>query len=272
MMDFLPTLSPELLPALFLRPFLTGLCFALLLPLLGCYLRLRDEWLAAFAYAHVAAAGALLAMALEMPLVLGGAALAVLAALGKRFFASRLSGGTAYALLMLLGWGGAVLLTANLPMAERLGHALFDGQLYFADADQLALAAGCLAVAPFLLARLSRRLLLAQIYPAFFQARRLPAWPVHLGFDLLAVAILAVATMSLGVMGAFALVFVPPWAAFARAGSWRRGLGLALALGVGGYVAAFFLALRLDQPFGPVLALVLVLAGTAAQPPRRHCA
>ena len=45
---------------LFLMPFLTGLGLALLLPVLGCFLRLRDEWLAALAYAHVAAAGALL--------------------------------------------------------------------------------------------------------------------------------------------------------------------------------------------------------------------
>ena len=42
---------------LFLLPFLTGLCLALILPALGCFLRLRDEWLAALAYAHVAAAG-----------------------------------------------------------------------------------------------------------------------------------------------------------------------------------------------------------------------
>ena len=46
---------------LFLIPFLTGLGLAILLPLLGCYLRLRDEWLAALAYSHVSAAGALLA-------------------------------------------------------------------------------------------------------------------------------------------------------------------------------------------------------------------
>ncbi|KAB2921217.1 MAG: ABC transporter, partial [Dechloromonas sp.] len=46
---------------LFLVPFLTGLLLAVVLPLLGCYLRLRDEWLAALAYAHVTAAGALAA-------------------------------------------------------------------------------------------------------------------------------------------------------------------------------------------------------------------
>lgn len=262
----------DVLSPIFLQPFLIGLCFALLLPLFGCYLRLRDEWLAAFAYAHVAAAGALCAMALELPLVLGGAGMAVLAALVKRLVASRLAGGTAYALLLLVGWAAAVLLTSNLPMAERLGHALFDGQLYFADAVQLIIAAVCLVAALPLLAVLSRHLLLAQIYPAFFTARKLPVWRVHLGFDLLAVAVLAIATMSLGVMGAFALVFVPPWVVFARAANWRRGLFLSALLGVGGYVLAFLLALHLDQPFGPVLAVVLVALGIVALPNRRHCA
>ena len=34
---------------IFLIPFLTGLGFAILLPVLGCYMPLRDEWLAALA-------------------------------------------------------------------------------------------------------------------------------------------------------------------------------------------------------------------------------
>ena len=34
-----------------------------------------------------------------------------------------------------------VLIAANQPLAERLGHALFDGQLYFSGGAQLALVA-----------------------------------------------------------------------------------------------------------------------------------
>ena len=56
---------------IFLIPFLTGLGFAILLPVLGSYLRLRDEWLAALAYSHVAAAGALLALVAGFAPVLG---------------------------------------------------------------------------------------------------------------------------------------------------------------------------------------------------------
>ena len=73
---------------LFLIPFLTGLGLAVLLPLLGCYLRLRDEWLAALAYSHVAAAGALLALVGGLPPALGGIAAAGLAGTGKRLFAA----------------------------------------------------------------------------------------------------------------------------------------------------------------------------------------
>jgi zinc transport system permease protein len=103
--------------------------------------------------------------------------------------------------------------------------------------------------------------LLARVYPDIFRLRGLPVWPVEVGFDLLAAVGLALATMSIGVMGAFALIFVPPWLAFRRAANWRAGLGWALGIGVLAYVSAFILALALDQPFGPVLALLLVLAG-----------
>ena len=67
--------------------------------------------------------------------------------------------------------------------------------------------------------------------------------------------------MVMGVMGGFALVFVPTWIAFRCARSWRRRLVLAALIGLGGYVAAFLLALGLDQPFGPALALLLILVG-----------
>lgn len=244
---------------IFLIPFLTGLGLAVLLPVLGCYLRLRDEWLAALAYAHVAAAGALLALVTGVPPALGGVAAAGLAGAGKRLFARRLSGGASFALLLLGGWAVAVLLSANQPMAERLGHALFDGQLYFADNEQLWLLAGAVPLALFILHRLSQHLMLAHVYPDFFRIRGLRSWPTQSGFDLLAALCLALATMSLGVMGAFALIYIPPWLAFRRARNWRYGVLLALLIGVVAYATSFLLALGLDQPFGPVLALCLIV-------------
>lgn len=246
---------------LFLVPFLTGLLLAIVLPLLGCYLRLRDEWLAALAYAHVAAAGALAALIAGLPPVAGGMLAAGLAGAGKRFAAARLSGGASYALLMLGGWSVAVLLAANQPLAERLAQALFDGQLYFADGHQLVLVAGGALSALLILRVLSGRLLLARLYPDLFRLRGLSQWPVQLGFDLLAALFLALATMSLGVMAAFSLLFVPPWLAFRRGRNWRHGLFWAAGGGVLAYTGAFALALFFDQPFGPVLALLLVVLG-----------
>ncbi len=246
---------------LFLTPFATGLLLAVLLPVLGCYLRLRDEWLAALAYSHLAAGGALLALIAGLPPAAGGIGAAALAGAGKRVFSVRLSGGASHALLLLGGWSVAVLVAANHPLAERLGHALFDGQLYFADASLLALVAAGSVSALLALWRLSRHLLLAHLYPDFFRIRGLAAWPTQLGFDLLAALGLALATMSMGVMGAFALVFIPPWLAFRRGVSWQSGLRCALAIGLVAYLASFALALFFDQPFGPVLALLLVIVG-----------
>jgi zinc transport system permease protein len=54
---------------LFRVPFATGLLLAAILPLIGMYLRLRNEWLAALAFAQMASAGALVAMVLDGPML-----------------------------------------------------------------------------------------------------------------------------------------------------------------------------------------------------------
>lgn len=256
---------------LFALPFLSGLCFAVLLPLLGCYLRLRGEWLAALAYAHVAAGGALVALALAVPLSLGGLLAALGAALLKRALRHRLAQGTAYALLLLLGWALSILLTANLPMAERLGHALFDGQLYFTGWPHLLLSASGLAGGLLALRMLSRHLLLAHVFPQLSRARGCGGRHDFV-FDLLAAFLLALTTMVLGVMGAFALTFVPAWLAFSHGKHWRGALWQALLLSVCAYILAFGLALWLDQPFGPLLTVSLLLLGAAMLLLRPDCA
>mgnify|MGYP001306904712 CR=1 FL=1 len=260
-----------MMDTLFLLPFISGLCFALLLPLLGCYLRLRNEWLAALAYSNVSASGALGALALGVPLSLGGLLAAISAAGLKRSLRGRLAQGTAYGLLLLLGWAGSILLTANLPMAERLGHALFDGQLYFTGLPYLLLALVTLVGGGIALRLLSRHLLLAHVFPQLAIARGCGGRH-DFAFDLLVAVVLALATMVLGVMAAFALTLIPAWAAFAGARHWRSNLRWALAIGLGAYLAAFVLALWLDQPFGPVLAVTLVVLGGILVLPRRDCA
>jgi zinc transport system permease protein len=247
---------------LFRLPFLAGLLLAVLLPVLGMYLRLRNEWLAALGLAQIASAGALVAAAFGGPVLAGGVGASLAAAALKGRFER--AGESGYAIMLVLGWGVSVLLSANLPVAERVGHALFDGQLYLIGGEHLAAAAVLLAVALVVLRRLSRPLLLLRFFPEFFRARNLPQRRYGLVFDLLVAASLAAATVSVGVIAAFGLVFVPPWVAFRRAGNWRQGLLWASGFALVSYVTAFALALTLDQPFGPVCAITLIAAALAS--------
>ena len=74
---------------------------------------------------------------------------------------------------------------------------------------------------------------------------------------------MAIGAGTIGLMGAFALAFVPPWAAFRIARSWRHCMWISSGIGIVAYIVAFVLALSFDQPFGPVLVAVLV-ASTGA--------
>lgn len=245
-----------LLDPMFRVPLATGLLAALVLPLLGALLRLREEWLAALGLAHVAAACHLLGIALAAPVLVAGAGGAVLAVALKQGLRREGNGG--YALMMLAGWGALYLLAANSAAGESFSHALSDGQLYFATGEHLlALALGA-ALVLALLPWWSRRLLRARFFPAEESANRLPAWRWHLSFDLAVALLLALATATVGLMGAFALVFLPPWLAFRLARDWRQALVWSAGIGVVAYLAAFVLALTADQPFAPVLVAVLL--------------
>ncbi|HKL77355.1 MAG TPA: metal ABC transporter permease [Gammaproteobacteria bacterium] len=245
---------------LFRLPLAAGLLVAVTLPLLGNLLRLRDEWLAALGLAHVSAGGALAGMGAGLPTVVGGPLAAGVAAAFKTFAAAR--GNTAYAVMILLGWSATLVLAANTALGESLAHAMVDGQLYFAGWPELAgLALFALATAAALPA-LSRRLIRSRFFPEYDRANRLPAWRWHLGFDLLVAAGMALGTATVGLMGAFALAFLPAWAAFRPAAGWRSGWLWSAGLGVAGYLVAFAAAMAWDQPFGPVLVgTLLLLAG-----------
>jgi zinc transport system permease protein len=95
------------------------------------------------------------------------------------------------------------------------------------------------------------------MFPDFFRASGLSARRFHLIFDLLIAAGLALATASVGVMGAFGLVFVPSMIAYRIGPSWRCALWMATGISLLAYAAAFALAFSIDQPFGPILVFVL---------------
>ncbi|MCL2591199.1 MAG: metal ABC transporter permease [Betaproteobacteria bacterium] len=245
---------------LFWRPALTGALLAVLLPLLGLTLRLRHEYWAALAYGQLGAAGALGALALGVPPLLGGLTVSLAAAGAKHPLEKRLLTTGLFPLLFVLGWSVCQLLTANLPSVERPGAALFEGQLYFSGVEMLFGTVLALIIGGVFLWCKGNDLLLAYLYPAHFQAQGHPAWVVRTGFDLLVAAVLALAVMSLGVMGAFALIFIPPWLACAFSPRWRVALVAASILSFLAYTLAFALALIHDQPFGSMLALVLCVS------------
>ncbi|TXF13798.1 metal ABC transporter permease [Pelomicrobium methylotrophicum] len=236
---------------LFQLPFATGFAYALCLPALGMYLQLREEWIAALALAQVSAFGALAAAALNASVMMGAAAATLAAAAAKGHLARR--GATGWILLLLFGWSGALLLAANLPLAEPLGRALLDGQLYFTGAVHLGVGVAAAAVAFGALAKLSRPLLLERLLPGFLEASGAPVRRLRLAFDLLAAVVIALATASIGVMATFALLYTPSVMAYRFAPNWRTGLFGAVLSGAALYVVGFSLALALDQPFGPVL-------------------
>lgn len=252
---------------LFHTPFLVGLIVSVLLPLLGNLLRLRDEWLAALGFAYLAGATGLAGLAFSVPTVLGAPLGALAGAAVKAF--SRFRGNTVYAMMVLVGWCMTMLVAANMPLGDVLGHALIDGQLYFAGTIHLATAAALGLVALAALPLITGPLIRACLVPRNDPANRLPAWRWHLSFDGLVALAMAVGAGTLGLMGAFALAFVPPLIAFRIAPDWRRCQRLGVAVGAGAYIVAFAAALVLDQPFGPTLVAVLAVAATAALLVRR---
>ncbi len=241
---------------LFRVPLLLGLTLAMLLPVLGVFLRVRDEWLGALGYTHVAAAGALASGLLHWPVLACALGAAAIAALLKG--AVRRPGNDLYAAMTIAGWALALLLAANSEHGEVLGETLLRGQLYFATAPQLWIALGIAAATLAALGWLSPRLLRQRFFPDHYRANRQPAWPHEAAFAGLVIGTLVVATGAVGAMAAFALVFVPPWIAFGVCRSWRQALIVAPLCGAVAYLVALAAALGLDQPAGPVIVVALI--------------
>jgi zinc transport system permease protein len=252
------TASALLTDPLWRLPFMTGLGLALVLPVVGALLMLRDEWLAALGLAHLAAASALLGVLIGVPPVLGGPLGAIAGGVVKTWRDGQ--GNSSYALMLLSGWAALYLLAANSRHGPSLGQALIDGQLYFAGALELSAVLVLVVTVIAALRWLMPLLLRARLFPDDDRANHRPAWRWRLGFDLLTALAMATGAATLGLMGTFALAFVPAWVAFRYASGWIWTLVLSAALGVVTYLLAFAAALVLDQPFGPMLVALLVLA------------
>jgi len=175
-----------------------------------------------------------------------------------------------YAVLILLGWSTTLIAAANMTHGTDLARALVEGQLYFTGRSHLLGLLGACAVTAALLPRLSRMLLLGRLFPWHYLANRV-RHPWHeVVFDLLLAACLTLAAMTVGVMAAFGLVFVPAWVAFSLAGSWRGTLVWSAGLGVLAYGTSYVAALVFDQPYAPVLVAVLLLVAVVRFLSPRH--
>jgi zinc transport system permease protein len=246
---------------LFLAPFVNGLLLSVVLALLGPYSRMRGEWLASLGVAQAAGAGLLFGAFLDGAETIGALAAAAVAAVAKALLGRR-SGNDAYAVMLLVGWSTALLLAANTARGEDLSHALLEGQLYFTGMAQLRNIAVLLGIVVVMVTVLSRRLLLGCLLPDRVIGDRRPAAQYDLAFDVLVAISLALAATIVGVVAAFALVFIPAWVAFRVAGNWRSTLTWSLVLGTTAYAVAFALAIIFDQPYGPVLVAALLVVGS----------
>jgi zinc transport system permease protein len=246
---------------LFLMPFVNGLLLSVVLALLGPYSRMRGEWLASLGVAQAAGAGLLLGASLGAATI-GALAAAAVAAVAKTVLGRR-SGNDSYAVMLLVGWSTALLLAANIARGEDLSHALLEGQLYFTGTSQLWSIAALLTIVVVTMTVLSRRLLLGCLLPDRIVGDSRPAARYDLAFDILVAISLALAATVVGVMAAFALVFIPAWVAFRVAGNWRSTVTWSLVLGTAAYAGSFALAIIFDQPYGPVLVAALLVVGSS---------
>ncbi|WP_217125439.1 metal ABC transporter permease [Hydrogenophilus thiooxidans] len=247
-----------LLSSPFLWPFVAGLPFAVVLPLLGNLLRLRGEWLAALGVAYLSSAAALLGAGFGIAPAVAATTGATVAAVVKQ--RDGFSRNSAYGVMILAGWSLMMLVAANTALGHALAQSLVDGQIYFASPTEAAAALVITGVALLLLPYFTRRRMRAHFFPAYDAANGLPRWRWYLGFDWVAAVTTAVAITILGVMAAFALLFLPALTVFPLAKRWRTANVAAALLGVASYLVAFFVALSADQPFGPLFVGVLLFA------------
>lgn len=252
---------------MFRLPLLTGLLLAVALPLLGAGLRLREQWLSSLGIAQVAAAGGVAGALLHLPIIAGALIGALLAGVARAVVATTRN--EHYALMLLAGWAGVMLLAMAGHDAHMTALHLLNGQLYFSSPSQLGAAVLLLALVLATGPRLARRLLQARLFPDHFRANRQPTWPHELGFEALVVAAVVLGIGTLGVMATFAMFFLPPWIAFRLARGWLPALALSVGLGSSACLGGFLLALALDLPFGPTLVALLVALAPLRLLPRR---
>jgi len=242
---------------IFRMPFMTGLFLSVSLSLVGAWLRMRNEWLAALGLSHIAAAGGIAAAALHVPPLAGAFAAAGLSSLFR--VAMPRVGNSHYGMMILIGWAGTLIIGSYMDHGFVVAETLMRGQLYFTYLPHFVSAFVLLSAMLACASWLSKKLLTARFFPDFHKANREPTWTYLAAFHLLVTAATVLGTISMGAFPAFAMLFLPSWIAFVLVDGWNRSLWISVLIGLVAYISAFIMAMVLDLPFGPVLTGVLVL-------------
>jgi zinc/manganese transport system permease protein len=191
---------------LFRGSFFTGLSLAIVLPIVGCYLRMREQWLAALGLSQIAAAGGVAGTMIGIPPLFSATIFAGIVLLIKGLY-TRI-GNSHYALMIVLGWALTILLGANSHHhGELVGDALLKGQLYFTTNLHLLGAITLLIVSLLAFPFLNRRLLIDRFFPDYFSANLMPAWHHGVVFGLVTLFTIVLGTIALGAFPAFAHAF-----------------------------------------------------------------
>lgn len=251
----------SLLDDFLLRAALAGVGVALAAGPLGCFVVWRRMAYFGDATAHAALLGVTLALATDLPVVLGVAVTALAMALTVAAFAGR-----SYAADTLLGVASHGALAAGLVALSFLQGVRVDLMGYLFG-DILAVTRGDLAViwigAALVVALVAwrwRRLLLATLNEDLAAASGVDSARERLILTLALALLVAVALKVVGVLLVTAMLIVPAAAARGLARTPEAMAVGAVAVGALASVAGLAASWRLDTPAGPSIVVVAVLA------------
>lgn len=257
----------SLLSDFLVRAGLAGLGVALAAGPLGCFVVWRRMAYFGDATAHAALLGVTLALAADLPIVLGVTA----AALAMALTVASATGRT-YAMDTMLGVASHGALAVGLVSLSFLSGLRVDlmgylfGDILAVTRGDLAVIWGGAAIVLALLAWRWQRLILATLNADLAAASGIDADRERLILTLALAVLVAVALKVVGVLLITAMLIVPAAAARALARTPEGMAGAAVLIAGGAALAGLWGSVRLDTPTGPsiVVAAVLALVATNA--------
>jgi ABC-type Mn2+/Zn2+ transport system permease subunit len=232
---------------------------------LGCFVLVRRLAFLGESIAHTVVLGAALALALGVPLGLGGVAVGVATAglTGAVSADHRFSADTATGILLPTLFAAGVALLALTGAGGRLDDVLFGSILGVSDADLLL--AAIVGAASVLVMRFSGKELVMVAFDR--AAARALGLRVALLDGVLLVLVAGAVVVGLRAVGSIllaGLLLGPPVAARLMCRTFWPMLGLAAAVGAGCGVVGLYLTWHLDVAAGPAIVLVTAAAAGVA--------